>query len=451
MQRVVVFAQDESPSIALLDALKVCGLNTVTVLSKTELLESVERYSPECAVVYSSAAMDYPSLRIAEEVRRIDRRCPLLLLTSEISTEAVICAMRAGASDVLERDAPSKILVKRLRSLTDRLPGMMRPAAEVRDLAGGHLLAGQGTAMREMRRQILKVAAVDASVLITGETGTGKELVAQLIHWNSRCSGRAFVALNCAAVPDALLESELFGYERGAFTGATAAREGKLQHASGGTLFLDEIGDMSLAAQAKILRAIESRVVQRLGSNRDTPVQVRLVAATNQDLETMTKEKKFREDLYFRLNVVRLELPPLRDRREDIPELVELMVGEISARHQVKARRVEEDLIRRLQGYHWPGNVRELRNVLESILVLSSSRVVGVADLPPNIIHTLRSSGPGYGDERSRILSVLNSADWNRNKAAKILCCSRMTLYRKMVKYSIPDVAKATYSGNGTT
>jgi len=165
---------------------------------------------------------------------------------------------------------------------------------------------------------------------------------------------------------------------------------------------------------------------------------VRLVAATNQDLEKMTREKKFREDLYFRLNVVRLELPPLRERVEDIPELVEHMVGEISQRHQVPVRRIEADIVRRFQAYHWPGNVREMRNLLESILVLSSSRSVGVADLPPNILHTLRSAEPKYGNERSKILSVLDSADWNRNKAAKILCCSRMTLYRKMVKYSIP-------------
>jgi len=275
-------------------------------------------------------------------------------------------------------------------------------------------------------------------VLITGETGTGKELAAQLIHRNSRRSARPFVAINCAAVPDTLLESELFGHERGAFTGAHVSREGKLQHASGGALFLDEIGDMSLVAQAKILRAVESRVVQRLGSNQDTPVQVRVLAATNQDLETLTREKKFREDLYFRLNVVRLALPPLRERLEDIPELVEHTMRDLQQRHQGPVRRIEDDLVRRLQTYHWPGNVRELRNLLESMVVLSASRSVGVSDLPSHVKHTLRSSAPGHGDERSRIIGALTSTDWNRNKAAAILSCSRMTLYRKMVKYSIP-------------
>ena len=408
------------------------------VHSEARLLESLDRFSPECAVVFSSMAMDSDAVHLAQEVRRIDHACPLLVLISGISVENVICAMRAGASDVLEQDAPRDKIIARLRSLDGQNPASprQRPPGP-QELKGGNQLAGGGAAMRRIRSLIAKIANVDVSVLITGETGTGKELVARLIHGNSRCSNRPFVALNCAAVPDALLESELFGCERGAYTGATAAREGKLQHASGGMLFLDEIGDMSLAAQAKILRAIESKVVQRLGSNIDTPVQVRLLAATNQDLEAMTKDKRFREDLYFRLNVVRLELPPLRERLEDIPELAEHMVRELSQKHHCPARKVDDDLIRRLQGYHWPGNVREMRNMLESILVLSSSRSVGMADLPSNILHTLRSSEPAFGDERSKILGVLKSTDWNRNEAARVLSCSRMTLYRKMVKYSI--------------
>jgi DNA-binding NtrC family response regulator len=302
----------------------------------------------------------------------------------------------------------------------------------------GNRLAGGSALMRQIKSQIARIAHADVSVLITGETGTGKELVAQLIHRNSRRSARLFVAINCAAVPDTLLESELFGHERGAFTGADVSREGKLQHASGGTLFLDEIGDMSLVAQAKILRAVESRVVQRLGSNQDTPVQVRLLAATNHDLESLAKEKKFREDLFFRLNVVRLTLPPLRERLEDIPELVEHTLRELQQRNHGPLRRIDDDVVRRMQAYHWPGNVRELRNVLESMTVLSSSRSVGLADLPSHMKNVVRSSAPNYGDERSRIIVALTSADWNRNRAAEILCCSRMTLYRKMVKYSIP-------------
>ncbi len=437
LQKVIVFTQEDAPSAALSEALETCGWEMLPAHSESRLMESVEQLSPGCMVVVTSAIMDIQACRIAEQVRSIDRSCPLLILTSNISAENAICAMRAGASDMLERDAPREKIVATLTSLVQQRPRRGTARDEDCGLIDGHRLAGNGAMMRRVRSQIARIATADVSVLITGETGTGKELVAQLIHKNSRCGARPFVALNCAAVPDTLLESELFGYERGAFTGANISREGKLQHASGGTLFLDEIGDMSLASQAKILRAIETRVVQRLGSNVDTPVQVRVLAATNQDLETLTQEKKFREDLYFRLNVVRLTLPPLRERLEDIPELVEHTMRDLQQRHQGPVRWIEDDLVRRLQTYHWPGNVRELRNVLESMLVLSSSRSVGVSDLPAHVKHTLRSSSARYGDERSRIVGALTSADGNRNKAAEILCCSRMTLYRKMVKYSI--------------
>jgi len=438
LQKAVVFTQNDPPPARLSEALKVCGCEVVLACSEAQLLESVDRLSPECIVVLSSGSMDPAAIRVAKHVRSISHSCPLVVMTTGISAETAICAMRAGVSDVLEQDAPREKIVATLRSLSGQHPEREQPDAEGRNLLDGGRLAGSGALMQQVRSQIARIAVADVSVLITGETGTGKELAAQLIHRNSRRSARPFVAINCAAVPDTLLESELFGHERGAFTGAHVSREGKLQHASGGVLFLDEIGDMSLVAQAKILRAVESRVVQRLGSNQDTPVQVRVLAATNQDLETLTREKKFREDLYFRLNVVRLALPPLRERLEDIPELVEHTMRDLQQRHQGPVRRIEDDLVRRLQTYHWPGNVRELRNLLESMVVLSSSRSVGVSDLPSHVKHTLRSCGPGQGDERSRIIGALTSTDWNRNKAAAILCCSRMTLYRKMVKYSIP-------------
>jgi DNA-binding NtrC family response regulator len=290
--------------------------------------------------------------------------------------------------------------------------------------------------MRAVRDNVAKVAASDANVLITGESGTGKELAAELIHRNSRRRAKPFVSINCAAIPDALLESELFGYERGAFTGAQTSRDGKLQLAAGGTLFLDEIGDMTLSSQAKILRALETRVIQKLGSNVSTPIHLRLIAATNQDLERLTTEKKFRQDLYFRLNVVRIHLPPLRDRLEDIPELTNQILDDLSGRESY-VRRIEGDVLRRLQMHDWPGNIRELRNVIQSILVFSAARSISIADVSLETRKRLRVVSPHSESERSKILSALSSADWNRGEAARILQCSRMTLYRKMAKYSI--------------
>ncbi len=407
------------------------------VHAEGDLLQLLDRFSPDCAVVVCTPQVDSGTLRITERVRRVDERCPLLVLTSVVSAESVATALRSGASDLLEQSVPVQQIVARLQSLSEPYEKCRIRQTVCPEILGGERMVGHGAAMVRVRSQIARIAASSVNVLITGESGTGKELAAGLIHRNSSRRSHSFVVVNCAAVPETLLESELFGYVRGAFTGASMPRAGKLEHAAGGTLFLDEIGDMSLAAQAKILRAVESRVVQRLGSNCDTPIDVRLMAATNQDLEAMMREKKFRQDLYFRLNVVRLNLPPLRDRREDIPELVEHIIRDITSLEAGPVRHVEDDVIRRLQNHDWPGNIRELRNVLESILVFSSSRHIGLSDVPVEIRQTLHTSSHRSDSDRLKILSALDSTDWNRNKAAKILCCSRMTLYRRMLKYAI--------------
>lgn len=438
--RAIIFALPGAPvRESVGTALHACGIEATAVTSADQVLELANRYAPECAIIVCSSGINDEIPRLAEQVRHVDRNCPVVVLTSLVSTEAALRAMRAGISDLLDiGESPARI-ARCLQKLLQRCSPPLPAAPTANHPIEASKLVGHGSAMTRVRNQIAKVAASNANVLITGETGTGKELAAELIHDNSRVKRGPFVAINCAAVPEALLESELFGYERGAFTGASAAREGKLQHAAGGTLFLDEIGDMSLLAQAKILRAVENRVVQRLGSNVDTPVQLRLLAATNQDLEQLTREKKFRQDLYYRLSVVRLDLPPLRDRVEDIPDLAEHILTELTEKKNGTARRLEFEVIRRLQMHSWPGNIRELRNVLECILVYSSSRSIGLSDVPEHLRRTLSSSSSCYGDERSKILRALNSAQWNRNKAAEILRCSRMTLYRKMVKFSVPS------------
>jgi DNA-binding NtrC family response regulator len=414
------------------------GVRVVAATSRDHLIECVARHSPDCAVVLSVPNLDADALLTADHIRQIDHSCPLAILTSRVQTDTAVAAMRSGVSDLLDPESPTAEIMASLERVFRRRRYEEHRGGRSMALDRGSLL-GTCPAISEIRQRIGMVAASEANVLITGESGTGKELVAGLIHRNSRRKAAPFVAVNCAAIPESLLESELFGHERGAFTGATAARDGKLHAAAAGTLFLDEIGDMSLSAQAKILRAIENRVIQRLGSNLDNPVRFRVVAATNQDLATLTREKRFRQDLYFRLNVVRLELPPLRAHSEDIPEIAEHILRELADRQKQPERRLEGDVLRRLQQHDWPGNVRELRNVLESILVYSSSPSIGLADIPAHIRESLSSHAP-VTDERSKILGALTSAEWNRNKACEILQCSRMTLYRKMTRYAIPSV-----------
>jgi two-component system response regulator HydG/two-component system response regulator AtoC len=305
---------------------------------------------------------------------------------------------------------------------------------------GERRLVGGSDAIALVRSAIERVAPCGSNVLVTGETGTGKELIAELIHFQSGRRG-PLVPINCAAIPDGLLESELFGYERGAFTGANASYEGKLRLAQGGTVLLDEVGDMSAYAQAKLLRAIETREVMRLGGRRPVPLDVRIVAATNADLDALVAQGRFRADLYFRLNVARIHVPPLRERPQDVPDLL---------RHSLEERRAQAsfsaEALDCLCRYPWPGNVRELRNVVEVMtLAGGAARELNLEDLPP-AVRTAAFPPPtrapvhrSADEERERLLAALRTTHWNKSRAAAQLRWSRMTVYRKMAKYRIGE------------
>jgi two-component system response regulator HydG/two-component system response regulator AtoC len=297
--------------------------------------------------------------------------------------------------------------------------------------------------MVAVRNYVAKVARRDCSVLITGETGTGKEVVARLISELGPRRARRLECINCAALPDTLLESELFGYERGAFTGADRAYPGRLRLAAGGTVFLDEIGEMTPQGQAKLLRAIEAREIVPLGGYRSVPLDVRILAATNQDPEEMVRDRRFRSDLFFRLSVARVHLPPLRERKEDVIPLFEQSLHELNGRYRVSVDRVASDVYERLLSYPWPGNVRELRNVVEAIFIDPPAQEITMSDLPPPLRWTATPPGGAEG-ERDRLISALSTTRWNKSKAAKHLRWSRMTLYRKMSKYSVPQEAPAS-------
>jgi len=290
--------------------------------------------------------------------------------------------------------------------------------------------------MQQVSEYMRRAANSDSTILITGETGTGKELAAEFIHQRSRRAKKPFVCINCAAIPDSLLESELFGHAKGAFTGAEGPSDGLFAAANGGTLFLDEIGDMSLSAQRKVLRVIEKKQVCHVGATRQIGLDLRFVAATNQDLESMTGEGTFRKDLFFRLNVVRVHLPPLRERRDDIAPLVRHYLHEFSIRSGVPTPCISDECLRRLLEYDWPGNIRELKNVVEGLFLTDSPLDLGAENLPDY----LRKKSNNGKSERDLLLETLFACQWNKSKAAQKLHWSRMTLYRKIAKHQIENL-----------
>jgi transcriptional regulator with PAS, ATPase and Fis domain len=308
-------------------------------------------------------------------------------------------------------------------------------------MLAGERMIGESQQTMDLRDCIQRISASDTNVLITGETGTGKELVAELIQANSRRHSKPFIRINCAAIPDTLLESELFGYERGAFTGAHSMHAGQMELADGGTIFFDEIGDMSPYAQAKILRAIEGKEVQRLGGNKRMRVDVRIIAATNRDLDTA---ETFRRDLYYRVNVARVHLAPLRDRKADIPPLIRHQIGALNRQFGRQVEGLEASALATLLAYGWPGNIRELKNLLESLFVHLPSGPVRWVSIPQTVLQKLIAIGGLPPSEQELLLEALWSTNWNKSKAAKRLQWSRMTLYRKMAKYHLASRAEVT-------
>jgi DNA-binding NtrC family response regulator len=361
---------------------------------------------------------------------------PLVVLAVDGSETFALAALRARADDYfahpIDLDAFQKSISRCLPSLPD--------SALSDGLTGGEVLVGNSSQMQSLRTSIRRIAATDCNVLITGETGTGKELVAQLIHQNSPRSRHPLICINCAAIPDSLIESELFGYERGAFTGAHSTNPGKLMTANKGTVFFDEIGDMSPFAQAKILRAIEAKEVQRLGATRRYQTDIRILAATHHNLDDLATSASFRRDLYFRLNVGRIHLPPLRERKADIASLVGQMMADLNRKLGRHIEGVSDEAVHRLAQYDWPGNVRELKNVIERIFISRESGKIVPDDLPYPV-QPPRPLPSQATDEKelSCLRNALATCNGNKSRAAEQLRCSRMTLYRKLAKYRLLD------------
>jgi len=381
-------------------------------------------------------------LRLAKEVHPMTE---VIVMTAYGTIESAVEAMRLGAFDYIQKPfTEQELSVKVLKGLESRrLNGRVQLfAQDFKDRYHLEHLVGRSAAIRDVFARIVKIAPTDATALITGESGTGKELVARAIHANSKRAERPFITVNCAAISETLLESELFGYARGAFTGAVTSRKGLIEESDGGTFFFDEIAETTMAFQAKLLRTIQEGEVRRVGDNRAIKVDVRVIAATNVELQEAVEAKRFREDLFYRLNVARFKLPPLRERPEDIPLLVDHFLTTYSHKMGIRTR-LADGIIEKLQGYPFPGNVRELENMVEQAVALATGGVITLDDILPEApAHSQQSADrslAGIVDraEKVAIEDALRGSSGNREKAATALGISATTLWRKMTRLGV--------------
>lgn len=416
-----------------------------------ETLQVLERNSFDIMLL-DLKMPDCTGLELLSQVKRLAPDMAVIMMTAYGTVKIAVEAVKQGAFDFITK--PFEL--GEMRLTIQKALEMQRLAHENRELRLMlkekfifKNIVGASPKMQGVFEVIRKVVNYDVTILICGESGTGKELVAQAIHHNSSRRDKPFVKLNCAALPETLLESELFGYEKGAFTGAIASKPGRFELAEGGTLFLDEIGDTSLNMQAKLLRVLQEKEFERVGGKETLRVDVRIVAATNKDLKREVEAKRFREDLYYRLNVVPVHLPPLRERKEDIPALVHHFLKELNLLFQKDFSAVSPEAMACLLRYHWPGNVRELRNVLEKAVLLGEGKTISLEHLPEelrgldaDVSRVGRAAEPASLDhlEKEHIYQVLREVRWNQSKAAELLGIHRNTLRKKIERFNLREM-----------
>jgi two-component system, NtrC family, nitrogen regulation response regulator NtrX len=424
-------------------------------------IATVKRESPDL-VLLDIKMPGMNGLETLAEIRRLDEALPVAMISGHGTITDAMQATRLGAFDFIEKPFTSeRVLVTVAKGLEVR--ELRQENRELRlATESKYEIVGQSASLRKVLESVKRAAPTNATVLLLGESGVGKELVARTIHRNSPRAGQRFIQVNCAAIPEELIESELFGHEKGSFTGATEKQIGKFEQADRGTIFLDEIGDMSPKTQAKVLRVLQEQEVERIGSARTTKVDVRVIAATNKNLEEAIQRGEFREDLYFRLNVIPIVVPPLRERRDDIPLLVQHFARRTSDEHNLKPKRFETAAMEALQRYRWRGNIRELRNAIERVMIMAPGDVVRVDDLPaelkggesptrvsapaedPPVAPLPVDKAPGgtlreFKDaaERAYLVQKLRETNWNISKTAEIIDTPRSNLYKKLEQYGI--------------
>jgi DNA-binding NtrC family response regulator len=473
MNRVLIIDDDRQLGQSFAKILTQEGYSTANAFSGREGIDMVHTFSPSL-VVLDIRLPDMSGLEVFTVIHEHFPKLPVIIITAFGSTETAIGAIRQGAYDYIYKpfDVPQMLALIDKGLLAGRC--MSTPVA-VNPEDGTEFdrdaLVGRGSRMLEVYKAIGRVSGTDATVLVRGESGTGKELAARAIYNHSRRAELPFVVINCVAIPETLLESELFGYEKGTFTGAVHRRVGKIEQARGGTVFLDEIGDMPLSIQAKFLRLLQENSIERLGGKEPINVDVRIIAATNRDLEAAVTAGTFREDLYYRLRVVTLDLPPLRERMEDLPILVAYLLRRLAADLGVANPGIHPEAVEKLAAYDWPGNIRELQNVLKKALIFNrgaplqkeeitlgngeghkNGPVAAAGDLSGWVRSRLRSGGQerlfdAAIDEVARLLvgEALEMSGGNRSRAARLLGVSRPTLHAKMEKYRLGAPAEAVW------
>ncbi len=413
-----------------------------------EALEKIRENSFE--VVLSDMQMpEMDGIELLERINAENKDIMTILVTGYSSIESAVEAMRMGAYDYLTKPVDVNKLEVTLKNALDNSKlrsENIRLKKKIRESFDASKLLGYSSRIKDIMAMIERVSSTKATTLILGESGTGKELVANVIHYNSDVADGPFIKVNCAALAEGVLESELFGHEKGAFTGAVNMKKGRFELADGGTLFLDEIGDLPVSIQIKLLRFLQESEFERVGGVETISVNVRIITATNRNLEQLVRDEKFREDLYYRLKVFSIEAPPLRERKEDIPVIAEYHLKKFSEIHNKPIKGIAPEAMKVLKSYHWPGNIRELMNCIESALVMSLDDMITVASLPafitsPNMDMGESGESPEslYEMERKAILNTLNKYGGDKNKAANILGISLRTLYNKLEQYYPKD------------
>jgi len=448
-RRILVIDDEQGIRAALGQLLEFEGYEVRTIANAAEGIEEYKKWRPHLVFLdVKMAGMD--GMEALKKIRELDPTATVVMISGHATIRTAVEATQLGAYEILEKPLDTDRILVMLRNALVNLDLKEENERLKQSVDAPFEIVGKTPVMRALMEKIEKVAATPARVLITGENGTGKELVARALHRMSPRASKPFVEVNCAAIPGELIESELFGHMKGSFTGAVADRAGKFEQANRGTLFLDEVGDMSLAAQAKVLRVLQDNVITRIGGAKPISVDVRVIAATNKTLENEIAAGKFREDLYYRLNVVPIHVPPIRERREDIPMLAQYFASTLSAREGIPPHTLTQDALERLSSLDWPGNVRELRNTVERLLILAPDTQISARDIDRLAgQRTLDDAGLAtltqcrtfeeFKDaaERAFLLNKLREYDWNVSETARAVEMPRSNLYKKIERYSL--------------